>query len=187
MLKVLKSGLFTTVQDAGRFGYLSMGVPIAGYMDTYSAQKVNQLLENKTDAAVIEITMTGPTLQFFDPTYICLGGAEISATLNNQPIEAYTILKIKEGDILSYGQIITGFRSYLAVKGGFTTPKVLGSRSYFLTITEKDHLSENAEISYDACSDFSPILVEMKVDSFVYDHALQVTKGPSTVYSTIIN
>ena len=65
MLKVLKPGLFTTVQDAGRFGFLNIGVPTAGYMDAYSAQKVNQLLENETDAAVIEITMTGPNTSVF--------------------------------------------------------------------------------------------------------------------------
>ena len=79
MLKVLKSGLFTTIQDNGRYGYLNKGVPVAGYMDTFAATKVNKLLENSIDAALIEITMTGPKVQFEAATFICLGGAEISA------------------------------------------------------------------------------------------------------------
>ena len=49
MLKILKSGLFTTIQDKGRFGYLNKGVPVAGYMDTFSATKTNMLLENNKD------------------------------------------------------------------------------------------------------------------------------------------
>ena len=99
MLKILKSGLFTTIQDKGRYGYLNKGVPVAGYMDSFSATKVNMLLENDSESAVMEITMTGPTLQFEEETYICIGGAKLSATLNNAPIQSYKVIKISKGDI----------------------------------------------------------------------------------------
>ena len=82
MLKVLKSGFYTTIQDSGRLGYLNKGVPVSGVMDSFSASKLNLLLDNSANAAVMEITMTGPTLEFEEETYICLGGAEISVTLN---------------------------------------------------------------------------------------------------------
>lgn len=178
MLKVLKSGLFTTVQDAGRFGYLDKGVPVAGYMDSFSAKKVNRLLENQDDAAVIEITMTGPTLEFCKPSYICLGGAVISATLNNEPIDHYTVLKVQKGDILSYGKLKKGFRSYLAIKGGFHSPVVLGSRSFFSSVTAYDHVGDRAEIPYTAHTHFEPKITEIKVDSFLDEHVLEVSKGP---------
>ncbi len=33
MIKVLKEGLFSTIQDKGRFGYKNIGVPVSGAMD----------------------------------------------------------------------------------------------------------------------------------------------------------
>jgi len=119
MIKVLKSGFFTTIQDTGRFGFRDKGVPISGVMDYKATAKANFLLENEEDAAVLEITMTGPTLSFEDNTYITLAGASLSATINNQPIENYKVYKINKGDILSYGRLENGFRGYLAVDHNF--------------------------------------------------------------------
>ena len=64
MLKVLKAGFYTTLQDAGRFHYRNKGVPVSGVMDEMSVFKINSLLENHESSAVLEITMTGPTLLF---------------------------------------------------------------------------------------------------------------------------
>ena len=64
MIKVIKSGFYTTIQDLGRFGYQDFGVPVSGVMDEYSAQFANALLNNDKNDAVLEITMNGPTLQF---------------------------------------------------------------------------------------------------------------------------
>ena len=178
MLRVLKAGLFTTVQDTGRYGYLNIGVPVAGYMDSVSAQKVNRLLENELTDAVIEITMTGPTLEFDKDTYICLGGAEISATLNNEPVQSYQVLHVAAGDILSYGKLKKGFRAYLAVKGGFRTASVMGSRSFFSSVTKTDHLADQARIPYADCGDFKPKITELRVDSFLEESVLEVSKGP---------
>lgn len=178
MLKILKSGLFTTIQDKGRYGYLNKGVPVAGYMDTFSATKVNMLLENDSEAAVMEITMTGPTLQFEEATYICMGGAELSVTLNNEPIQNYKVIKINKGDILSYGKLEKGFRSYLAIKGGFKSPLVLGSRSFFLSITPKNHFRDRDEVAYTGHSTFHPKISELQVDSFLEKTILLVNKGP---------
>src|SRR6056297_763839 len=98
MLKVLKPGLYLTIQDLGRFGYRDIGVPIAGAMDVESVKKANLLLENDENDAVLEMTMTGPTLQFEEPSYICLSGAHIAATLNNEPIDNYAVAKVEKGD-----------------------------------------------------------------------------------------
>ncbi|QCW99841.1 biotin-dependent carboxyltransferase family protein [Aggregatimonas sangjinii] len=178
MLKVLKPGFFTTIQDTGRFGLLNKGVPVSGQMDCITAEKINLLLENDPTAALMEITMTGPTLEFEADTYICYGGSEMSVTLNNEPLEAYTVTKVNEGDILSYGRLIKGFRNYLGIKNGFQTKKVLGSRSFYFPLTEKNHITERMEIDYEAISDFKPILPELKVDSHLEETVLQVTPGP---------
>lgn len=178
MLKVLKAGLFTTIQDQGRYGFLDKGVPVAGYMDSFSATKINTLLENKKEAAVMEMTMTGPTLQFERATFIAIGGANISATLNNKEVANYKVLKIEKGDILSFGKLESGFRGYLAVKNGFQAPMVLGSRSFFSSITKKNHLEDRDVVDYIETAEFKPKITELRLDSFLGENLLKVSAGP---------
>ena len=178
MLRLLKAGFFTTIQDDGRFGFRHKGVPVSGVMDAHSATKVNMLLENRPDAATMEITMTGPTLEFEEDTYISLGGAELTATLNNEPITNYKVYKVVSGDILSYGKLEQGLRGYLGIKNGFKTPKVLGSRSFYAPITEVNCLKDRNAISYEACGNFEPKLEALKVDSLLSQTILEVHKGP---------
>lgn len=178
MLKVLKSGFYTTVQDSGRIGFRDKGVPVSGVMDAISVERINSLLENKASAAVLEITMTGPTLLFEQDTYICLAGALISPTLNNQPIDYYKVHKVQAGDILSYGRLEKGFRSYLAIKGGLLTAKVLESRSQYFPLTAKKCVVENEELPFEVCKAFEPKISELKVDTYLDHGILNVTRGP---------
>lgn len=178
MLKVLKSGFFTTVQDGGRYGFLNKGVPVSGYMDSFSASKLNLLLGNSPVDAVLEITMTGPTLIFEEPTFITIGGASISVTLNNRPIEHYKVYEISVGDVISYGKLNKGFRSYLAIKDGFQSTEILGSRSFYYPLTDKSRLKDQAELKYHPCSDYEAKISELKVDSFLDEHVLHVAVGP---------
>lgn len=178
MLNIIKSGFFTTVQDTGRFGFRDKGVPVAGAMDSYTVSKLNLLLENNEDSTVLEITMTGPTLEFEQDTYIVLGGAEMSATLNDVAIENYKVYKVNSGDILSYGKLIKGFRAYLGIKDGFRTASVLGSRSFFKPITEQDSIKKMPGLPYARCKMFSPKISKLKVDSILDKSQLEVYKGP---------
>lgn len=178
MLKVLKSGFYTSIQDLGRFHYRNKGVPVSGVMDQMSVFKANSLLENDMSAAVLEITMTGPTLVFEEETYIVLAGAEMEVTLNNEPIKNYKVYQIDVGDILSYGRMDRGFRSYLAVKDGFKTKTVLGSRSFYKPITSENRLKDGDIISFDYNKLFKPMISEIKVDSFLKDTIIEVYKAP---------
>lgn len=178
MLKVLKPGFYTTIQDYGRYGFRNKGVPISGAMDMSSVSKLNTLLENDKNAAVLEITMTGPTLLFDDNTYIALAGAWLSPTLNNKPIDNYKVYKVAKGDILSYGRLEMGFRSYLAVKNGFKSPFVLGSQSQYFPLTESNCIAEFDELNFDECDSFKPKISELKMDRFLELNSLKVHKGP---------
>ena len=178
MLKILKSGYFTSVQDRGRFGYRDKGVPVAGVMDNFAFEKANGLLENDENDAVLEITMTGPTIEFEENTCIVLSGASMSATLNNQPIITYKVYEISSGDILSYGRLTSGFRSYLAIKNGLASKVVLGSRSYSKSITNDTHLSDKSHIPFEPCSLFKPKISELKIDPYFDETVLEVAKGP---------
>ncbi|MCJ7467044.1 MAG: biotin-dependent carboxyltransferase family protein [Maribacter sp.] len=178
MLKVLKPGFYTTVQDTGRFGYRDIGVPVSGVMDNKALAIANSLLENEEDAAVLEITMTGPTLEFEEKTYIALSGAIMNPTLNNNPIVNNKVYRVQEKDILSYGRLDKGLRSYLAIKGGWQTKKVLGSRSYFKAITLVECVADHTEIPYIPCASFEPKIPEMPIESHFEEKVLQVSKGP---------
>ena len=135
MVKVLSPGMYSTIQDMGRFGYQEFGVPYSGVMDCYAAKIVNLLLGNEENAAVIEMTMTGPTLQFECQTVICISGAEMSAKLNGLNIENNKLVVVKKGDVLSFGKLKLGLRAYLGILGGFKTETVMQSKSMYKGIT----------------------------------------------------
>ncbi|PIB25406.1 allophanate hydrolase [Maribacter sp. 4U21] len=178
MLKVLKSGFYTTVQDLGRFNFRNKGVPVSGVMDQLSVFKANTLLENDTTDAVLEITMTGPTLIFEEETYITLAGAVMSATLNNMPIQNYKVYQINIGDILSYGRLDKGFRAYLAVKGGFQLKNILNSCSLYKPITRENRLKDGDVVPFEYNKLFKPKILEIKVDSFLEETVLEVYRAP---------
>lgn len=178
MVNILKSGFFTTVQDAGRFGYRDRGVPVSGVMDAFSAFQVNTLLENGRMEAVLEITMTGPTLEFQEDTYIAFGGADMLATINNEEVQAYKVYKINRGDVLAFGKLQKGFRVYLGIKDGFKTDLVLGSRSYYRPLTETDSIKTGSILPYSPCRNFEPKISKMKLDTVLDNMALEVYRGP---------
>ncbi|NMH88803.1 5-oxoprolinase subunit C family protein [Flavivirga algicola] len=149
MVKVLKTGLYSTIQDLGRYGYQDYGVPYSGVMDIYSASMANILLGNDKHAAVIEMTMTGPALEFSCDTSICISGADMSPKLNGLPIKLNKQIPIKRGDLVSFGKLISGFRAYLAVLGGFKTEKIMNSYSMYSGITKQAILLKNCNLSID--------------------------------------
>lgn len=178
MLNVVAPGFFSTIQDIGRFNYRNKGVPVSGVMDRYSASMANTLLENDITDAVMEITMTGPVLKFHDPTFIAIAGAEMSAKLNDTPMSAYQVHKVREGDTLSFGKLINGFRAYLAIKNGFQTKAVLGSRSFYKPITPINRIRESMGLDYKPISEFDPKITSVKPEPFHKEHELQVYHGP---------
>ena len=76
IVRVRKAGLLTTIQDLGRWGYQSQGVPVAGPMDVYSHRVANALVGNADDAATLEVTLVGPELEFTDERDVAVVGAE---------------------------------------------------------------------------------------------------------------
>jgi biotin-dependent carboxylase-like uncharacterized protein len=131
-IKVLHAGLATTVQDAGRTGYYHLGIPLSGALDQYSFRAANLLLGNPEDAAVLEMTMLGPKLEFTQDALIALTGAHLPAKLDGVAIPNYEVVAAKAGSVLSFDYLKDGVRGYLAVAGGIDVPVVLGSRSTYI-------------------------------------------------------
>jgi biotin-dependent carboxylase-like uncharacterized protein len=178
VLKVKKSGFFTTIQDNGRYGFRHLGVPVSGAMDQAAAKLANALLENNEDAAVLEITMSGPVLEFTKDTWASITGANFSPQLNEVDIDNHSVFKVAAGDQLAFGRHINGLRAYVGVKGGFTTAEVLNSRSFYIPLTERDHLLAGMEIPYEETANFEPKITNVIPEEIDRVLTLEASKAP---------
>ena len=132
MLKILKNSLQTTVQDLGRSGFQKYGVIVSGAMDPFAHRLANLLVGNEEQAATLEITLVGPTIEFTEDMVIALCGGDLSPKLDGQTIDLWRMLSIKKGSTLTFGEPRIGARCYLAIAGGIDVPEVMGSRSTYL-------------------------------------------------------
>ncbi len=130
---VLDGGVETLVVDEpGRIGYWHVGVPPSGPMDPLNFRLGNRLLGNPEGETGLEITASGPVLRFNCPTRICLTGADLQATLDGQPLERYSVIAVRPGQILKTKPIAgPGHRAALLVSGGIDVPSYLGSKTTF--------------------------------------------------------
>lgn len=132
-IDVKSPGAQTTVQDLGRHGWRHIGIGSAGALDPASAALANRLVGNPADAAVLEIAMTGPTLEFAQPVRIALCGATTQARFDARDGAVIDVpggrpVALPAGR-LRIGALRDGVRAWLAIGGGIDTPPVLGSRS----------------------------------------------------------
>jgi biotin-dependent carboxylase-like uncharacterized protein len=130
--KVIKSGIFDTIQDLGRFGFQQYGMPVSGAMDSYALRIGNRLLGNKENEAGIEISIPELSLEVLNRTCIAITGANFNPTINNSPTPMWEVIEVKKGDVISFTQIKNGCRSYLLVAGGIDVTIILGSKSTYV-------------------------------------------------------
>ncbi|HTP52144.1 MAG TPA: biotin-dependent carboxyltransferase family protein [Anaeromyxobacteraceae bacterium] len=130
-MTVLKPGLLTTVQDAGRPGYRAFGLPVAGAMDRLSYALANLLAGNAPGAAALEMTLLGGAFRFSREGYAAVCGADMQASLDGRPLGPASGFPVAAGSELAFGGARVGVRTYLAVRGGLDVPLVLGSRSTY--------------------------------------------------------
>ncbi|MFF1829967.1 5-oxoprolinase/urea amidolyase family protein [Paenarthrobacter sp. NPDC058040] len=146
-LKIVSPGAQSLIEDLGRRGYGPLGVSAAGALDRASLRRANRLVGNASTSAAIEsvgggltveavgdqvIAVTGAptTLTVQSPSWVGAeeydGGPETGATRSVPMAAPFALL---DGEVLTLGAPESGFRSYLAVRGGIDAPAVLGSRS----------------------------------------------------------
>jgi antagonist of KipI len=132
IFQVIKPGLFTTVQDVGRCGYLRCGVPVSGAMDQFSLVAANLLVGNNPSDACLETTLIGPELEVLAETQIAITGGDCSPKINGKSVLMWGTLTVENGDVVSFGRMQSGCRTYLSVRGGIDVPIALGSRSTYV-------------------------------------------------------
>lgn len=128
-LRVLKPGPLSLLQDAGRQGWLHLGVSPAGPLDLQAAAWANRLLDNPWGTPLLEVALGYVELDAELDTWLALTGAEVAATLDGEPLLPWSRFAIRAGQRLELGHARSGQRAYLAAAGGFQAPAVLGSVS----------------------------------------------------------
>ncbi|MCC3704966.1 biotin-dependent carboxyltransferase family protein [Rouxiella badensis] len=128
--EVLSPGLYTTLQDLGRFGFEDCGVPPSGAMDEMSFAIANALVGNDPATGALEFTLTGATLRLTgsQPCSFAVTG-DVAMTLDGVAVAPYRRLTLLPGNQLRITRTLSGARGYLAVAGGFDVKPVMGSVS----------------------------------------------------------
>jgi len=139
-IKIIKQGVLTTLQDGGRKGFRNMGICPGGAMDIFAMAVSNFLVGNYESAAVLEINFPGPEILFQQNAIISLAGADLSASVNNEPLPLWRPFFVKKDALLKFKKPVYGAKTYLAVQGGWQSEKWLGSYSTHLQVAAGGHL-----------------------------------------------
>lgn len=129
MIVILSSSPANSVQDLGRFNYLSIGVSRCGAMDRQALQVGNALLGNEATAAGIEVAVFPFRIRFDRDVDFALMGANCTSLLGGRKIPPCWAVTARKGDELIVNAPTIGARAYLVVRGGIDVPLTLNSRS----------------------------------------------------------
>ena len=129
LLRVIKKGIFSSIQDKGRFYFRSFGIPTAGPMDKLAYTFGQNILCNETNAAALEIFYGGMSFEGLAKHEYVLAGASMNASINGSRICNWKSFILQEGDILQLKFSNKGAISYLIPVGGFISKKILNSQS----------------------------------------------------------
>lgn len=129
--EVLQGGIWSNIQDLGRYGYAHLGVTNSGAMDEYAYRWSQKLLSNK-EVNAIEILLGGLELKSTEDVSISVCGADLDFRINHEKKEIWQTHQVKKNDVLGFYSHVNGMRAYLAVKDGFHVEKKHNSyaRSY---------------------------------------------------------
>ncbi|HTR86565.1 MAG TPA: biotin-dependent carboxyltransferase family protein [Reyranella sp.] len=136
-LKVIRPGLFDTIQDRGRIGYMALGMPTAGAMDRIGLALANALVGNPKETAGLEIGVMGPDLLVeADSVRVALVGPLSPALIEApdaqpRPLDSNRTHLLKRGQVLKVGMVEGSSTAYLVVAGGFALPPFMGSLSTY--------------------------------------------------------
>jgi len=143
-LRIVTPGLQSLIQDLGRYGHSGLGVSAAGALDRASLRRANRLVGNAPSAAAVETVAGGLSVEAVGDQVLAVTGAPAELTIETlsradsadddfetawRTVPMATPFALLDGETLTIGAPQSGFRSYLAVRGGVDTAPVLGSRS----------------------------------------------------------
>lgn len=127
MIQVLQSGIQTSIQDLGRWGFQSFGIAVGGSLCQYSTSIANVLVGNETGTPVLEIVQSPHQFLFEKEALISFSGGGLIPKVNGNEIPLNQPYYIKSGSLLEIKKPSAGFRLYMAIAGGFQADEFLNS------------------------------------------------------------
>src|SRR5262245_4615114 len=120
-LRVIAPGLMTTLQDLGRRGYQSLGIPVSGALDPVALQAANLLAGNAPGTGALEIAYQGPTLevQAEGVRLAFAGGAaliEIAGEGRHERVPPLRSVRLTRGQTVRIGALSGSAVLYMAVE-----------------------------------------------------------------------
>jgi antagonist of KipI len=185
-LRVLDPGLYTLVVDLGRPHTRSLGVPVGGAADRTSLIVGNALVGNPPEAAALEFSLTGPTLQADCELACVVYGALFQIRSDRQKLSVGKTFTLRAGEALQVLGTSEGMRGYLCVRGGIQTSEVLGSRTGLRPLRAGDELpcspgtirSRFVRVDRDARSDWDRWLAMWSNPPSGLVYRLRAVRGP---------
>ena len=176
-IKILKPGLFSSLQDLGRVGHQDAGIPFSGAMDKEAHKIANELLDNPHATPTIEMTLCGAELEFEGVGQIAITGADMNAKLNDKPVPLYQTIDIKSGDRLSFHRVESGCRTYLAARGEWSGTEWLSSFSTISNLLKVDGIPQQLQPNQS---------IEIRTSNFIEQRTYPKTARPIYTSSYII-
>lgn len=136
MLEVVDAGFGLALQDRGRPGLAHLGVPPSGALDPWAHAAALILAGAMPDAASAEVALGGVELLAVETCAVALAGADLGAERDDGvPLAAGRVHRLPAGSRLRFtgeprrraSGAIRGARAYLALAGGISAQRVLGS------------------------------------------------------------
>ncbi len=133
-LRVKSTGAILGIQDAGRPGLARFGVASGGALDPAALHWANRLLSNADAAPVLEFAGGGQVFEALTHLTIALTGADAGAEVQApdgsvRPVKPWGTINLAPREILQFRGPREGVWTYLAVRGGISAPRSLGSAS----------------------------------------------------------
>ncbi|AGL20116.1 biotin-dependent carboxyltransferase family protein [Actinoplanes sp. N902-109] len=128
-MRIIRTGPLAVLKDRGRPGHAHQGVPPSGAVDRGAYARANTLVHNPPGAAVLECTLGGLRVIFDEPAVVVLTGTDAVLMVDGTRTCLEEVVAVPAGATVTVTMPRRGLRSYLAVRGGFDVPPVLGSRS----------------------------------------------------------
>ncbi len=132
VLRILSGGPQLSVQDAGRPGYRSQGLTVAGAMDLTALHEGAALLRQSPTMAAIEMAGSGGVFTADRDTRIALTGAVMATNIDGTALAWNASHLLPAGARLTIGGAQTGSYGYLHLGGGVNTAPVMNARATHL-------------------------------------------------------
>ncbi len=132
LFRVVKAGVYASIQDCGRFGFRRFGMPVAGPMDQQAFQLGQKVMENVENGNALELFLGGLTLEVLTNHRIIITGADLGAVIDQgKAAPLWKTFAIQQGQLISFTKPLNGAIAYIIPEGGLATPIILGSSSSY--------------------------------------------------------